>query len=466
MFPLPMTAIEEYFLHEDRPSYPCLIFWRLKFEGNLRAEWLESALEIARSRHPLLSSRAQKHRGVWKWEPADERVPIEWHQQSPRSMWEADTWPTARHQPLQEEIGLRAIVTADDQAADVVLVMHHSTCDGLGGASFLQDIFLAYEALAAGKEPREKLPPIDPDKLPLRGTFGLTSKQMRGMIPEQLTAWRGIMQFLARKPQPILPHTPRKSKAALPAIYPAIISRRISSSDAAKISAAAKVLRTTSNTMLVRDYFGAIEDFRKSQGVDRPQDWIRLMVPISLRSKALDNISAANVVSVVFLDRREIASLTRTALAKTIHDEMKLIMDYQLGYTFIISLVARRYLPGGLQGAAAGEPCVLTSILTNLGRALSKMPLPLINNHLQVGNLSLRSAEAIAPLRPGCIAATSLMFYGDGFVISTQYDPEQLTRSQADLFLDGYVAQIRQTIGEQPANKLPPTSIPTNPATS
>lgn len=462
MFPLPLAAIEEYFLHEDRPAYPCLIFWRLAFEGTLRPEWLEEALEVARSRHPLLSSRVKKERGVWRWEPATDPIPIQWHERSPIEMWEQGEWPTARHQPLQEEVGLRLIVTMDHHAADLVLVMHHSTCDGLGGASFLQDLFLAYQALSEKRDPREKLPAICDEKLALRGSFGLTRQQMRSMIPEQLTAWRGILQFLMRKPQPILPHTPRKSAAPLPEIYPAIVTRRVSAQQADLLSSAAKAERTTSNTMLIRDYFWGIENFRQSQGVNRPQDWIRLMVPISLRSKVLDGISAANVVSVVFLDRREIASLTRSQLAKTVHDEMKLIMDYQLGYTFIISLVARRYLPGGLQGAAAGEPCVLSSILTNLGRALGKMPLPVVNGHLQIGNLTLRSAEAIAPLRPGCVAATSLMFYGDGFTISSQYDPEILTREKANLFIDGFVSQIEQTISEQPAQKSPRASSSTS----
>ena len=114
--------------------------------------------------------------------------------------------------------------------------------------------------------------------------------------------------------------------------------------------------------------------------------------------------------------------------------------------------------PGGLQGAAAGEPCVLSSILTNLGRALGKMPLPVVNGHLQIGNLTLRSAEAIAPLRPGCVAATSLLFYGDGFTICSHYDPEILSREKANQFIDGFVSQIEQTISEQPAQKSPRTS--------
>lgn len=401
-----MAAIEEYFLHEDRPAYPCLIFWRLAFEGTLRPEWLEEAVELARQRHPLLSSRVVQQRGVWNWQPVDEPIEIEWHERSPLTMWDEGTWPEARFQPLQEEVGLRLIVNMDHHAADVVLVMHHSTCDGLGGAGFLQDLFLAYNALAEGKNPNELLPPLAPEKLLLRGSFGLTGKQMRAMIPQQLIAWRGILQFFMRKPQPILPHTPRKSSLQLETHFPTIVTRRIPAQTLSQYSRAARKLRTSSNTILLRDYFWAIENFRAQYNAVQAKDWIRLMVPISLRSKVLEGIPAANVVSVVFLDRQNIQSLTKDALAKTIHDEIKLIMDNQLGFTFILSLVANRYMPGGLKRAAKGEPCVLSSILTNLGRALGNIPLPTVDGHLQLGNLTLRSAEAIDQ-RPHFVKAES-----------------------------------------------------------
>ena len=84
---------------------------------------------------------------------------------------------------------------------------------------------------------------------------------------------------------------------------------------------------------------------------------------------------AANVMSVIFLDRRGKDFEDPDKLLVGIHDEMKLIKRYELGLTFVLSLRFLSKIPGGLRNATSASKCQASCLLTNLGIMLHRLPL-------------------------------------------------------------------------------------------
>ena len=91
-----------------------------------------------------------------------------------------------------------------------------------------------------------------------------------------------------------------------------------------KLTAAVAEAEVTANDWLLRDFFVAVDDFRARHQVTTPSEWIRLSVPMNLRREADNRMPAANVVSMVFLDRTPKQIANSTGLLASIHEEMEL----------------------------------------------------------------------------------------------------------------------------------------------
>ena len=98
------------------------------------------------------------------------------------------------------------------------------------------------------------------------------------------------------------------------------------------------------------------------------------MVPINMRrgEEAPGEIQpAANIVSVVFLDRQSQEMNSPLGLLESISREMQLIKRRELGAIFIHSLELTRWLPGGLEQATGQQTGSVSTVLTNLGPFLA-----------------------------------------------------------------------------------------------
>ena len=68
-FPLRLTPFEEYMFADDRPEYPMLGFFRLRFSALLDAAALESSLQATLSRHPLTTCKILRRGWRYFWIP-------------------------------------------------------------------------------------------------------------------------------------------------------------------------------------------------------------------------------------------------------------------------------------------------------------------------------------------------------------------------------------------------------------
>ena len=126
--PLKLTPFEEYMLCDDRPDYPMTGFFRLQFSGKLNSRAMDSAIQTATARHPLLRSRVCRdavHGYIWA---TDESIPI------PIEKWSADTqseFPAAAHIDLSRTVGTRIWLVDHESGSDLVVQVHHACSDAI-----------------------------------------------------------------------------------------------------------------------------------------------------------------------------------------------------------------------------------------------------------------------------------------------------------------------------------------------
>ena len=442
---LRLTAFEESLLLDDRPGYPWSCFIRLRFAGCLQRGAFETAARTTLSPHPLIASLVRENRRRLTWHPVENPRPqIDWIE-GPLS----DEYPAASHLDVRKEIGVRftLVVDPESDASDLVVQFHHSCCDGKGGFQFVGDLIIAYAGAASEEKSPCQPAPLNEDQLKHRNRFGLSFWRIVKMIPTQLTGLIGAWEFLGRTAAPLLPHEPKPDATAPPSGYPATETHCFDEAETTAILNAARLSGNTLNNLLIRDLILAIDRWRANSNVGSDEDWLRLMVPMNMRSAADEGVSAANIMSTVFIDRRREDCVDSAQLLQSIREQMDLIKRRELGFTYLFSLVVARALPGGLARFHWDDRCVATAILSNVGRPFADSPLPRRDGKLVAGNVVLERAEALAPLRPNTCVSLTLTTCSGRLAVAMHYDPRALSTKQSSELLRYYVDSIQASAG-------------------
>jgi NRPS condensation-like uncharacterized protein len=442
-FPLPVAAFEEYMLADDRPAFPMNFFIRMRFSGQLCKQSIEKALELVAERHPLLTARVHRKGHRWKrWEqPSNRGIPIRTH-----TITTPDETPQCPGIDLNSEGGLIGHVLHCGPTDQMLWQFHHACCDGLAGFQILEDWLIEYARLAGDPVPDGALRRLEEIRLKRRGHFGLNAWQLVKKMRRQAIGLHGARQFLMRKPVPILPNTIDGIEDDLPDRYPAAITRMFSREQTQSLRRVATQSSCTVNELLARDLFLALGQFRERHSVGNAQDWLRMSVPINLRRAGDRKLPAANVMSMVFLDRRQSDFRDSQRLLQSIHDEMQQIKTNELGLTFLLSLWLCRPLPGGYSKRSDRFECTATCVFTNLGNLFSRISVPRDDqSRLVVGGLVLESIDSIAPIRPFTGAAFAPFKYAKCLGTTMQFDPRMLSTGQARELLDDYASRVEAT---------------------
>ena len=439
--PLPLAAFEEYLLCDDQPKHPMSIIARLGFAGQLDRRATAEALETVVARHPLLRAKVRKSpAGRLEWIAAADRAPaIAWID-GPSD----DRLPAMGPIDLFSESGLRVWTVADSQRSSLVLQVHHAVRDGKAVFQVLDDFLRSYAHAVDRKNARIELPPCDAEALRGRDTFGLTALKCLRMLPAQLSGLLGVWQFLVRRPVPLLEPVAAIC-GELPASFPDVKVGRLEAEDLRRLSAAAADSQVTVNDWLLRDFFVAVAEFRARHQATSAREWISFAVPMSLRQAADRRLPAANVASMVFLQRTS-AQIADPGLLRSLHAEMDSIRRRQLGLTLIFSLWVLRALPGGLARRARHGRCEATCVLSNLGRAMADSPLPQCNEKVVVGNVVLEDIDCFGPVHEGTAVTAELLFYAGELRICMHYDRRCVTEAQADDLMATYLGTIHASL--------------------
>jgi len=448
IFPLPLAPFEEYMLLDDRSSHPMSFFLKLIFSGKSEPEGIDDALQSALRRHPLLSAtvrETKKDRFFWFLSQPEEIV-VSW---VPR-----DEKLSASHIDLFSEPGLRVSARRQDRETELLFQFHHACCDGIGALRFIEDLLVAYAATDCGdnngRDRRSVFRPIDDRCLLGRGRFGLTAWKLLKIAHRQARGLLGVRQFLMRRPVPLQPIETASVTAELPIDFPNTIAHQFSEAETTGLLTAARKAEKTVNDVLARDLFLAMSDFRSSRQLGNENEWLRLSIPMNLRSQEDVQLSASNVVSMVFLDRQSQDFANAETLLDSVNDEMQLIKTNQLGLTFPLSLQFSRPLPGAISRLRklCGKPsCRGTAVLSNLGRPLQEVPLARCEGKIVSRGMLLERMEFLPPVRPQTVVAFGVFTYVDRLHVALQFDQRGLKKPEANELFRRFINRITETGG-------------------
>jgi hypothetical protein len=202
------------------------------------------------------------------------------------------------------------------------------------------------------------------------------------------------------------------------------------------LAEAARGQGATTNHVLVTAIYETIVAWREAEGEKADGSWIRVATAFDLRSMdQLERLPAANVMSLVLLDRRARSVRQRDRLLRSVRNEMGLIRAWRLALTFVLVLSALKPFPAirrRLMRTGA------TAFATNLGRIVPTSPSGIVS----AGGVSLRQVDAFVPLLPGTPLSFGFYQYGGELNLTVRYDPAVFSGAEARDFFDLYLARV------------------------
>lgn len=453
---LPLTAFEEYMFLDDRPSHPMLIVARFDFEGGPPPPGLDEAFAATLRHEPLLGARiAAPRRGRPRWLTADPPV-LEWATaddgQASRSAAPAIPRIDPRTGPM-----LHARVLSAADGWSLVVTVHHAACDGLGLAGFMERWLLR---AGGGAEPRAQGEKRGLAALRGRGRVAASWKEFARMLPKLAKGLEGVTQFLGREVAALGTAAPRLESAATAppdaCWRPAVITATLDADAVGRLDARAARQGVRVNDLLLGALLAAV-GAKFTGGAGDREPWIRLAVPLSLRTKSDYALPAVNRVSMVFLDRRAADRLDEARLLRGLRDEMQLILDHRLGHIFPLSLEAGRWGPGGLARVTRRPKPQSTAVLSNLGRCFHRSPLAGPDGIVRLGTSRLTGWWMVPPVRPGTAVAIATHETHGQRTIAFHVDESRVPLDEAGRMLDAMRTTLQGPADDR-ADAHPPLS--------
>ena len=425
-------------LFDDLPEYPMTGFFRLRFSACLNVSALNAAIQMTLERHPLIRSKVVRDAGNRLcWELTDTcSVTLE--------RWSADLqgeYPAAGYVDLTQSAGTRIWLVDRNGAHDLVFQIHHACTDALGMCQLIDDLLIFYARNVAGGQGDAHLRSLNNQRLAIRNRFGLTWRQWLQLFPKQLLGLHVVGKFFVRKAWALrLPAV--DAPTAETATFPAVCSFEFSSPDTARILSEAKHRKASVNDLIARDLFVAIQEWRSRYGVGTQYDWIRFFVPINERTAEHEALSAANIMSAVFLERQPRQMTDPETLLRSVQAEMQAIRNAKLGFLFIAAHTLLRRFTRLRDFVIRRPTCLSSCVFSNLGVILNGSPLPRKDGRISIDNVLLDGVEFFAPLRPLTHVTVCVSTYGGRLSLNLHFDPCAMTKSQAEELLEGAVGHL------------------------
>jgi hypothetical protein len=442
LFPLPMAPFEFYYWCDDRPEYPTTFPMELVFRGPLRREPFEAALRACLARHPLLAANVDVAGGkLPRWAPTqDQGLPLDWAESATPLDHAA-----GRSIDLTKETGLRLWVRTSAERSRLVLQFHHACCDALGALQFVADLLVAYDSAVAGQAPDARLPPLEPERLAMRGDFGFTEAGYRPTLRDAwLTARFWLRRLLSR---PAVVAAPGDAGSQSPTVCADLgyVTQTLSKQDHDRLQARATRAEASVNDLLLSDLLVTLRDWNRKHRGDKRR--LVVNVPVNLRLRGDQRLPAANVLGFWFLDRKTRACDDTGRLLAGVRDELEAVKKWRLPLYFIGGLGFACRFPGLMRRLLQSNRSFATVVLSNAGRVLARLPLEREGRKWISGGMLLEKITGVPPVRPGTRVSIIVAQYGNDTDVNLRWDPHELTEPAARLLLRAYVERLLRSDG-------------------
>ena len=460
VFPLPLSDFEYYMLLDDRPTHPMVFVMVVDVGGALHEASLRESLSQLIQSHPLLNCRVEKRaQAGWCWVPFSTQPSVlNWENVTADAVREFV--PAVRSLDIHSSPGIHLHVKAAESAARIVLWLHHACCDGIAALQLVGELMARYGQQTAepgAKQP--EFPPVDVHKLRERENYetgdAAARRQKRslgritGKVSRLLLRAPVILAGsadLASRPLPGLSNDAVSSVAgsagsSLCAINSAVISKTTYRA----LRAVAAQQDASVNDLFIREMILQIRHWNRRGGVSFGRRWIRLAIPLSMRTSVHDNMPAANVVSYALVTRREKDGDDPAALLRSIHQQTSDVLYNREGIVCLKLLRFLRKIPGAMKAFLSFKTVLSTMVLANVGDVRKRFSgrFPLLRGKWVAGNIIVEQIHGVAPVRPNTRISMSIGDYAGELSISLRADSLAIDAQHANEFLCEYVCRLQ-----------------------
>lgn len=427
-------------LLDDRLSHPMAIVMRFDFTDAPPPPTLDAAFRTTLGSEPLLTARVAARRwGRPRWcEAGPPR--LRWsraHSLTENSIEWVGSLP--RPDPSNGNV-FHAEVIEHNEGWSILMAVHHAACDGLGLVGFLERWLLAAE----GKRTRWRRP-LDAmmAALATRGRIAASWPEFARMLPKLAKGLEGVGEFVRHDVAELSVSTtlaePCESSSSPHSWQPLILAATVDGEVVAGLEATAKASAVSVNDLLATALLSAIAEQMPRQA----SPWIRVAIPMSLRTKNDHVLPAANRVSMVFLDRQPDDCRDPVRLATSVREQMGIIQSHDLGHIFPLSLEVGRILPGGLARTVNRPKPQCTAVLSNVGRCFHRSPLADGDGTIRVGGGRLSGWWGVPPIRPGTALAVGTHETSGRRTVAFHVDRNRFPADDARPLLESLVSELR-----------------------
>ena len=471
-FQIPLNSIERFHLFDDEPDYPNVVFGKLKFDVPLDLEVAKQAWQIALTPHPFANVKPIAKSSFWgeQWSWSGVRVDqqdvFDWaySKVEPLSASEADRWSVKRH-GCQSKTGcyLGIYPGAANEHSQAIFCIHHAVADGIACLKVINDWLIVYNNLRSGRDPVQGVSSTKFDLIHDRARLGLSSWRYLRHLPFQAIAIFGAAKFIFRKTQPAIPANAKKS-ASRPSVedaadhvpFPAIASRWIETELAAELDSQSGKLSVTSTSYLLGCWFetlGKVREFQFKQSADK--DWLRVILPMSIRGYEDRRLPAANRTAIVQIDRQP-PGTDFANFVRMLHREIGIIRRFELEKMFLILIRAFGISNRLLRRMASNKNSRGAAVFTDLHRpfATSEKRIARLAKSTHSTPADCRESclhpvdfELAGPIRNGTPLNLSFARFNRRIKLSLHYDSRQVSNSEANSILEWFVESIKSRLG-------------------
>jgi len=176
--------------------------------------------------------------------------------------------------------------------------------------------------------------------------------------------------------------------------------------------------------------------------------WLRIAIPVNLKTGSGERLSAANGVSYTFVTRHPNECDNAQKLLQGIHGETDAATCRRRSLMFLRGFCLMEHIPGAIPLYMSMRRCFATAVLSNLGEITRHLGVrfPRESGKIVAGNLILEGIFGVPPVRPNTRAAFMIGIYGRRLGIALRADPLVFSPADARQLLALYVEQLRGTI--------------------
>lgn len=452
-----LSSIEAFHLHSACEQWPNCITGRFHFTGLVDIELARQAWLHCLSRQ-IFTNWFVESRGRAKWKVNKDTSHLEKLAESLFHDLTIEQWPECETQhklPRVNSRGLPAIDAAKDAgfamwcvrstAADRTTVFFsadHMLGDGAGALAFAREWLIVYHNLVNGDDVNRGLVKFDWRRWKSRSKLGLFRWSFLKFLPCQAIGLFGATKFVLRKFSTIDP----VGESTATYDSPGMIGHTISPQLLNRLNDRAERLSVSPNSLLMTILFRTMKQIQTAVDAETSptskwsdRKWLRLVLPISIRSLADRKLPCTNKASLVQVERTLEQVADADGAAQSIDREVRIIMGFKLDLVFLIAIRILSVIPALLKFVAGNQKSRGTVVFTNLGEPFRKAR---VCDFQTVGNMELVDYDLCGPIRCG----TPINFSWLNFRRKT--DDERVTHARVSLHFDRSVVphETAQTI--------------------